>query len=270
MPTPPKVNRDKRSRKTDTQRRQNVTVPVRRQLFLPPAYDYNTDLVEKYVSKVAIGTMSKQCIHCGAKTWNLESMGLCCNNGKVGIEPLPEPPALLLSLLRGDHPKSNQFLKYIRRYNYAFAMTSLGCKEETFPSGFKPTFKICGRVYHRHRSYLALPGEKPQFMQLYFLEDLDLQLDLRSELEQICDRELLAELQIMLQQNNHFVREFKTLYEKIVKDHLQIDQVNIVIKDSRLPNVHPGRTNLPTVPEIAILMSGDYAKDRDIVLEGKI
>lgn len=48
------------------------------------------------------------------------------------------------------------FLKYIRRYNYAFAMTSLGCKEETFPSGFKPTFKICGRAYHRHRSYLAL------------------------------------------------------------------------------------------------------------------
>lgn len=54
-------------------------------------------------------------------------------------------------------------------------------------------------------------------MQIYFLEDLNEQIDVCSEFERISDCELLQELQKMFLEHNHSVRQFKTLYAKIVK-----------------------------------------------------
>ena len=49
-------------------------------------------------------------------------------------------------------------------------MTSFGSTREVRESGFMPTFKIQGQVYHRIGS--LFPGNaEPKFLQIYFMGD---------------------------------------------------------------------------------------------------
>jgi len=68
--------------------------------------------------------MSVVCEKCFAFKFKDESKGMCCLQGKVNLEEILSPPEPLHSLLTGDHPKSKQFMRNIRRYNNGFQMTS--------------------------------------------------------------------------------------------------------------------------------------------------
>jgi hypothetical protein len=73
--------------------------------------------------------MSVVCEYCLALKLKDESKGMRCFQGKVKlvkILPLLEP---LQSLLTGDHPKSKQFMRNIRRYNNTFQMISFMSKK---------------------------------------------------------------------------------------------------------------------------------------------
>ncbi|CAF4918492.1 unnamed protein product [Pieris macdunnoughi] len=83
-----------------------------------PSISYKDDRI------VSIGTMSVVCEHCLALKFKDESKGMCCLQGKVKLEEVLLPPEPLHSLLTGDHQKSKQFMRNIRRYNNAFQMTS--------------------------------------------------------------------------------------------------------------------------------------------------
>jgi hypothetical protein len=78
-----------------------------------------------------IGSMTNTCVDCGALKWKGEAPGVCCSNGEVQLRPLQGRPPFLKSLLQGDSEDSKHFLANIRKYNSAFQMTSIGCKEIT-------------------------------------------------------------------------------------------------------------------------------------------
>lgn len=67
------------------------------------AYDPKIDY------KNYIGSMTEKCKYCHALKWKGETPGMCCNNGKVQLDPLQPPPEPLRSLLNGDHPDHEHF-----------------------------------------------------------------------------------------------------------------------------------------------------------------
>ncbi|KAK3761616.1 hypothetical protein RRG08_065300, partial [Elysia crispata] len=85
-----------------------------------------------------------QCQHCQAMKFRDESRGMCCSNGNP--EPFPPLPQQLAVLFEGTTDQSVCFLQDIRKYNSAFQLTSLGCKEVRM-NVWNPQFRIqenCG------------------------------------------------------------------------------------------------------------------------------
>ena len=64
------------------------------------SYDCNYDYVNDH--GFSIGDMSVKCEHCVAMKFMAETSGMCCNNGKVVLPLLTQPPELLASLLAGS------------------------------------------------------------------------------------------------------------------------------------------------------------------------
>ena len=50
----------------------------------------------------SIGSMESKCKFCGALKWKNETPSLCCNSGKVLLDPFPDPPDILKQLLIED------------------------------------------------------------------------------------------------------------------------------------------------------------------------
>ena len=94
---------------------------------------------------IVIGCMSFKCGLCDALKFEGETPGLCCSGGKISLPELPELPEPLKSLMKGDHPKSKEFLQLIRKYNSSFQMTSFGT---TAPM---PHSTLCSDSRHRQK-----------------------------------------------------------------------------------------------------------------------
>ena len=126
-----------------------------------------------------LGTMSYVCKFCCVGKWKEESNGMCCASGKVRLPALQPPPEPLRTYLTGEPDDSKSFLtNIIRCYNSAFQMTSFGgkmCAE----TGYMPTFKVKGQVYHRIGLLLPSENESSKFMQLYFMGDSNAETEAR-------------------------------------------------------------------------------------------
>lgn len=142
-------------------------------------------------------------------------------------------------------------------------MTSFGATNEICESGFMPTFKVQGQVYHRVGSLLPLPNEDHKFLQIYFIGDE------RQEVKQRCRNipgtrlEIVAELQRMLHSYNSYVQMFKTALDKMPSDEYKV----IIRADQRPTGEHPRRFNAPVTNEVAIVIVGNEFDRRDIILE---
>ncbi|KAK3788528.1 hypothetical protein RRG08_030229 [Elysia crispata] len=88
-----------------------------------------------------------ECQHCQAMKFRDESKGMCCSNGKINPEPFPPLPQQLAILFKGTKDQSVRFLQDARKYNSAFQLTSLGCKEVRM-NGWNPKFRIQGLPQH--------------------------------------------------------------------------------------------------------------------------
>ncbi len=91
-----------------------------------PEVTYNEDPVFN------IAGLTVECKLCKVLKFPGETEGMCCSNGKVKLQPLPELPAVLKELLDGNTRDSKKFRPHIRAsYNNAFAMSaaSLDLKE---------------------------------------------------------------------------------------------------------------------------------------------
>lgn len=123
------------------------------------------------------------CSHCKARLWfeeravkenmsNNPEFSLCCMKGQVELPILKEPPPLLLSLICGEDPRSNNFRDNIRAYNSMFSFTSIGGKIQTTinDGGGPPQFILSGQNYHQIGSLLPENGCAPKYAQLYIYD----------------------------------------------------------------------------------------------------
>ena len=91
-------------------------------------------------------------MHCDALHWIDErlarssqsnpSFSTCCNQGKVCIPQLLDPPQALWDLFTSNDAQCNEFQEHIRQYNMALAFTSLGVKEDTHRGAGSSVFLV--------------------------------------------------------------------------------------------------------------------------------
>lgn len=189
---------------------------------------------------------------------------MCCLDGRIKLEDIQPPPEPLKSLLTGDHPKSKQFMRNIRRYNNSFQMTSF-MSNQIIEAGFMPTFKIQGQVYHLAGSLLPYKTDNHKFLQIYFISDYETQVSTRCKIApEHLDNGLVKSLQDMLHSQNRYINFFKTAIENV---SLNVPDFNIVIHANKTPaGEHRGRYNAPSTNEMAVVIAGQQFDKRDIVL----
>ena len=98
---------------------------------------------DNFYNTTDIGTLSSQCVNCGALKFEKETDSLCCSKGKVQLDEFPCPQPFLQHLYEGIDSNGKHFLANIRKYNSAFQMTSFGCNGVSM-AGFNPSFRIQG------------------------------------------------------------------------------------------------------------------------------
>ncbi|XP_062518309.1 uncharacterized protein LOC134193499 [Corticium candelabrum] len=250
-----------RQRRLHSDRERHTATRVRQQPNIPPALNYDA---AQPPLPCCIGSMTNVCVNCGAMKWKGEAPGMCCSSGKVKLATLQDPPLLLKSLLLGDSETSRHFLTNIRKYNSAFQMTSMGCNEIKETHGWNPCFKVQGQVYHLIGSLCPLPNEESKFAQIYFLGDVEREIQVRQGIVPGLRINIIEGLQNMLHAINRYVQSFK-LAKDVLREYDQ--QYKVVIHaDKRPPREHRGRFNAPMCDEVAVLMVTEEHGKRDIVL----
>ena len=142
------------------------------------AYDAIDESDELYAEHY-LGPMNVVCSSCGALHWEAERTGndtnftMCCQKGKVHVDPFKEPPEELKKMFMDkQHPLHKGFLEDIIKYNNSFATASVVAETVVVPGGGPPTYKVHGQVYHKISSLYPDAGKRPCFGQ-YFILDTD-------------------------------------------------------------------------------------------------
>ena len=110
--------------------------------------------------------------------------------------------------MNGTHAQSPQFLSNIRGYNSALSMASSGGMIANPPTGIS-MFAVRGRMYHLIGPPHPLPGQAPRFAQLYIVDGGNqVQARLQHFHADDLHPELLASLQTLLMEHNHYVQQY--------------------------------------------------------------
>ena len=221
-------------------------------------YFNELEILSKFPQHYGGSLYDNFCPHCKAYHWNNESGNICCKNGKVSLPLLQNPPEATQGLY-----ETNSFLDKLVWYNNALALTSLGCKPFN-PPGFNPIYKIQGKIYHQIGSLLPPVGAGPKFAQIYMY---DTEHEIQNRLGNTnLDEETMTMLQENLHQFNSYVKSFKSASELVASD------VNLVLhhkKALRPSEAHCRTYNLPHYSEVAALVTGEPAGDRDLILSAR-
>ncbi|KAL5148491.1 ATP-dependent DNA helicase PIF1 [Glycine soja] len=219
-----------------------------------------------------LGDQLMQCSHCNANMWYVERVSkdkrttnprfsLCCGNGKVELPLLQNPPKYLYQLLY-DHgtPDSKNYQQNIRTNNMMFAFTSAGIKfDKSVNHSRGPLIiRIQGQPCHRIGSMLPMPGKEPN---LHNCISLTQKMNRHNQIQE----HIVSQLSEMLDEYNVHAKTFR-----MARDRLQDVQVNNIKLKLIANHEKDGRTyNVPTVPEVAALIVGDFDANskRDIIIE---
>ena len=233
------------------------------------------------------GKPTCKCERCDAIFWYEErtsgrgrknpTFGLCCQQGKVRLPPLKEPPAFLKKLLRkGNGRRSKNYLKNIRLYNSMFAFTSMGEKvdKEINNRSGPYVFKMNGQNYHRIGTLQPEEGDKPRWAQLYIY---DTENEVRNrisasttstEKRDSIDPHIVEGLKNMLDRDNILAKTFRMARDRFKEGDYHEVKLKIINKRQR-----DGRQyNMPSASEVAALIVNDTTenrKGRDIILQYK-
>lgn len=221
--------------------------------------------------------MNVVCSYCLARHWVDEKIstssktnpkfGMCCNHGKVALQPLREPPPVLQHLLTSNDDQSKEFRTNIRQYNMALAFTSLGVQDDkTVNRRGAWVFRILGQLSH-YSGALAATEESPQYAQLY-LYDPAIALTQRMHRNSNLCTETMASLQDMLSSSHRYATIYKHAFE-VLSEHRDAEDVDIRLRV--IQGTDRRRYNLPIADEVALILpgSGEANYDhqgRDIVL----
>lgn len=253
---------DQRTRQQNLRESRYTSTKTNKMNLFLKGFNYESDVNYDTHPNVLIGPMNHECVYCKALKYEKEPNGMCCSSGKVKLPKLIEPPEPLKSLTSGVTTISRHFLRNIRQYNSCFQMTSFGTKNIVRESGFMPTFRIQGQIYHLIGSLLPVVNEESKFLQLYFLGNNENEATKRSTIANSTDYNIILQLQHFFHEHNHLIKIFKSALEIMPTDDYQI-----VIKADNIPSgIHKKRINVPRFNETAVVMVGSNFEKRDIVL----
>lgn len=121
-------------------------------------------------------------------------------------------------------------------------MTSPGCKEEFCNT---LTFRISGKMCHKIGTItiFSLQENDPRFLQLYFINNAEREAERRRVNTLKLKITLLKNLQEMLHEDNKYVREFKSVSQRLMENDCA--ELKVILREKRHPSIHEGRTNLP-------------------------
>jgi hypothetical protein len=219
------------------------------------------------------------CTHCFALHFEDEHLaksgrrnpkfGTCCNQGKVKVVLLQQPPEALQLLLTGTDPTAKAFRRDIRKYNAALAMCSLGVKQDrsVIENGGGPyVFKIQGGLYHLTGGLAPDLGGEAVYAQLW-IYDGDAALDQRMRRNQTLDRGTMQTLQDMLAEHHIYTHLFKQAWQVMQQLPPGNDTVLRLLFNA---DTDDRRThNLPIETGVAALLPGtedQVTTNRDILL----
>ncbi|GBN80761.1 hypothetical protein AVEN_157330-1 [Araneus ventricosus] len=112
--------------------------------------------------------------------------------------------------------------------------------------GSMPTFKMQGQIYHRIGSLFPFQDRSPQFLQIYFFGEENVETKQRSESISGTRTEIVEDIERLLHQHNALVRLFKMAIER-----MSTDQCKLIIREDKTPvGEHERRCNAPTVNEV--------------------
>lgn len=124
------------------------------------------------------------------------------------------------------------------------------------------TSQIQGQICHRIGSLQPIEDAHHKFLQIYFMGNMEEQLDRRQGINTATKRAILQDLQQMLHEHHALVRLFKTALERMPSDDYKV----VIRADKRPAGTHERTFNAPTIDEVAILIVGENLETRDIVL----
>ena len=212
-------------------RPRNVIAPPQ----LPPG---RCPVNETQIQYKDMGHMDKECPGCKALHWVDERLskssernpkfGMCCKQGAVTLPTLQAVPQPLKSLLEAQTADAKDFRKHIRRYNSAFAFTSIGVDldDSVLNTGRGPyVFKIHGELTHQHGSLIPeRHGEPRTYAQLYIHDPalapgearaLALADRRRHRANQSLNPQIFSDLHEMMEQYNPFVNIYRHAHERL-------------------------------------------------------
>ena len=147
---------------------------------------------------------------------------ICCYNEKIASEHVSHLVVhpMLNELFMGNILESRGFLKSIRKYNQAFAFTSMHSK---FQSGQAIgrgiyTFRTNEELCHHIRNLEPEINHGVRSAQIYFSDD-DLQTDRRMEIFNDLDRNTINNIQGVLESINALVCGFKSSRDVLLEGH---------------------------------------------------
>jgi hypothetical protein len=157
-----------------------------------------------------------------------------------------------------------------------FAFSSLGVKvDDSINTGRGPyVFRVNGLPCHRIGSLVPALNKSPKFAQLYIYDTVN-EVDHRMAVFDaerggggVADREIVAELTVMLKEYNELVKQFRMIQVSRERVELAAQPFSIRIVGSQ--SADPRVYSPPTAPELAALIVGDLDAERckfDIVVE---
>ena len=212
----------------------------------------------------AIGAMDQKCDDCNALKFRKETANLCCNGGKIVLDPFPDPPSDFMKLFKPqsdeDTARSKVFKKYIRPLNNGLCLSSLRANERMF-GNYTPSVIFQGQVHQYAGPLQAREGEIPVFAQLYVL-DPSLEITTRfanltvpaniSQREKAVLQSILHTLQDCLKACNPYIRDFQQIIN-IPND--QLTEGRLVISAKARPRGEHARHYNPPIclEEVSLL-----------------
>ncbi|XP_053964257.1 uncharacterized protein LOC128867188 [Anastrepha ludens] len=87
---------------------------------------------------------------------------------------------------------------------------------------FNPTFKIQGQIHHRIGSLQPFEDAQHKFLQIYFMGNMEEQLDRRQGINAAMKIVILKDLQQLLHEHYALVRLFKSALERMPNDDYKV------------------------------------------------
>ncbi|UYV80693.1 hypothetical protein LAZ67_19001416, partial [Cordylochernes scorpioides] len=122
---------------------------------------------------------------------------------------------------------------------------------------------VRGQVYHRAGSLLPSLDQPPQFLQIFFVEDVQLEVNQRCHFSSALRHGTVLCLQRMFHRCNQLIKIFKGALE-----NMPLDEYKLVIRADKTPSgEHERRFNAPQSNDVAVVLSADEFNQRDIIIQ---